>query len=135
MAIHQDYAGTTPGAPRGNGSNTRGTADSPGTAAYGTSAGGINAATGGYENAEPGESGSTAPVRQTLSKAKDRLADTMIAAQDRSTEMVSRASGYVQRYPFSMLATALGVGVVIGWLLAANEIHRSSSWMPRRRFW
>ena len=125
MAIQQEYAGPA-STPRGNGSNT------PGASSLAPAAAGDAPLAGTEQAGAASGSGGSVPgqVRQTLGKAKDRLADTMIAAQDRSSEMVSRASGYVQRYPFSMLATALGVGVVIGWLLASSEIQRSS-WLPR----
>jgi hypothetical protein len=72
-------------------------------------------------------------VPQALTQAKQRLSETMTAAQDRSRQMIDTTSGYVQRWPFSSVAIAMGVGVIIGRLLAhrgvaIHEVGRRSWW-------
>lgn len=72
-------------------------------------------------------------VPQALTQAKQKLSETMTAAQDRSRQMIDSTSGYVQRWPFSSVAIAMGVGVIIGLLLA----HRGAALheTPRRSWW
>lgn len=60
-------------------------------------------------------------TKQTLATAKDRLADTVIAAQDRSSAMLETTCGYIQRYPFRSVAIAGAVGLVVGVLLGSRN--------------
>jgi hypothetical protein len=101
----------------GNGSSTPGTA------------------TGMPSTLGPDGPGMGDAVRQRITQAKDRLADTVIAAQDRSTEMVASASGTIQRWPFSAVAIAAGIGVAVGWLLATRSQTSLQSMWPRRSLW
>lgn len=71
-------------------------------------------------------------VPQALTQAKQKLSETMTAAQDRSRQMIDTTSGYVQRWPFSSVAIAMGVGVIIGLLLAHSGAAVRE---PSRRSW
>lgn len=71
-------------------------------------------------------------VRETMSQAKQKLGDTMSAAQERSRQMMDTTSGYIQRWPFGAIAVAAGVGMIVGWLLAQP---RESASMLRRSWW
>lgn len=57
-------------------------------------------------------------LQESLTQAKYKVADTVIAAQDKSRQVMDTTSGYVQRWPFSAIAVAIGVGVIVGFLLA-----------------
>lgn len=59
-----------------------------------------------------------AGVRESLSNARQRIGDTMATAQERSRMMVDSTSGYIQRWPFSAIALAAGVGLLVGWMIA-----------------
>jgi ElaB/YqjD/DUF883 family membrane-anchored ribosome-binding protein len=62
----------------------------------------------------------TSQTRQPLAHAKDRIADTVIAAQDRSSAMLHASCGYIQRYPFRSVAIAGVVGVLVGVMLGSR---------------
>ena len=69
-------------------------------------------------------------VQDSLIQAKHKVADTVIAAQDKSRQVMDSTSGYVQRWPFSAIAVAIGVGVIVGFLLG-NRGQQSQSRWPR----
>lgn len=75
--------------------------------------------------------GMNAQVRDTMAQAKQKLGETMSAAQEHSRQMMDTTSGYIQRWPFGAIAVAAGVGMVVGWLLAQPSRHES----PLRRSW
>jgi uncharacterized protein with LGFP repeats len=80
-----------------------------------------------------GPDSGSAYVPQALTQAKQKLSESMTAAQDRSRQMIDTTSGYVQRWPFSSVAIAMGVGVIIGLLLAhrGTAMHETA----RRSWW
>lgn len=76
--------------------------------------------------------GMNAQMRETMAQAKQKIGETMSAAQERSRQMMDTTSGYIQRWPFGAIAVAAGVGVIAGWLLAQSSRHESPL---RRRWW
>jgi ElaB/YqjD/DUF883 family membrane-anchored ribosome-binding protein len=66
----------------------------------------------------------------SLSAVRQKMADTMVAVQDKSHQMKESATGTIQRWPFTALAVATAAGIVIGFLLA-NTSSRSSSILRR----
>ncbi len=62
-----------------------------------------------------------AGMRDSLAHARNRLGQTMTSAQERSRHMVDSTSETIQRWPFSAIALAAGVGLLIGWLIASQS--------------
>ena len=62
-----------------------------------------------------------AGMRDSLAHARHRLGQTMTSAQERSRHMVDSTSETIQRWPFSAIAVAAGVGLLIGWLIASQS--------------
>lgn len=71
-------------------------------------------------------------VRGSLSQARQRLGDTVTQAQERSRQVVDSTTGYIQRWPFSALAVAAGVGLLIGWMLATQARDDEDASIERR---
>lgn len=86
----------------------------------------------------PDESAAASQLHRQLSTARQKMADTMVAMQDRSQHAVETATGTIQRWPFTAIALAIGVGIALGYLLAdrsslGNYLRRSST--PQRWHW
>lgn len=75
--------------------------------------------------------GINAQMRDTVAQAKQKIGETMSAAQERSRQVVDTTSGYIQRWPFGAIAVAAGVGMIVGWVLA----QQSRSQSPLHRSW
>jgi ElaB/YqjD/DUF883 family membrane-anchored ribosome-binding protein len=71
-------------------------------------------------------------VRGSLSQARQKLGDSVTQAQERSRQMVDSTTGYIQRWPFSTLAAAAGIGLLIGWMLATQSRHEDDESIERR---
>jgi ElaB/YqjD/DUF883 family membrane-anchored ribosome-binding protein len=70
-------------------------------------------------------------IERQLSAAREKMADTMVAVQDKSHQIVESATGTIQRWPFAALAVATVVGIAVGYLLAENRSSRLSSILHR----
>jgi ElaB/YqjD/DUF883 family membrane-anchored ribosome-binding protein len=60
-------------------------------------------------------------LRERVAHAKDRVSDAVSAAKDRSFDLRDRAADSIQSAPFVSIAVAVGVGVLIGWILAKTD--------------
>ena len=60
-------------------------------------------------------------LRERVGQARDRMTDAVSAAKDRSFELRDRAADSIQNAPFVSIAVAVGVGVLIGYLLARSS--------------
>jgi len=78
--------------------------------------------------------GGGAGMRESLAQARHRLGETMTSAQERSRQMMDSTSGYIQRWPFSAIAVAAGVGLLIGWMIATQS-HEDDAMDERARWW
>lgn len=85
-------------------------------------------------NGSDSYSRAAAGMRDSLAQAKQRLGETMTSAHERSRQMVDSTSGYIQKWPFSALAVAAGVGLLIGWLIASQS-HSDEETMEGQRWW
>ncbi|MCW5620307.1 MAG: DUF883 domain-containing protein [Burkholderiales bacterium] len=77
----------------------------------------------------------TAAMRESLSHARQKLEDTVATAHQRSRQMADTTSDYIQRWPFSAIAVAAGVGLLVGWLLATQIREEQRSAMRARSRW
>ncbi len=79
------------------------------------------------------QAGGTA-MRESLSNAKQKLSDTMAAAQDRSRQVMDTTSDYIQRWPFGAIAIAAGVGLVVGMMIGRSTSNPSLISAARRNW-
>ncbi len=75
-----------------------------------------------------------AGMRGSLTHARQRIGESMTSAQERSRQMMGHTSGYIKRWPFSAIAVAAGVGLLLGWLLAHQSRDDEMS-SERARWW
>jgi len=59
-------------------------------------------------------------LRDRVGQARDRVTDAMSAAKDRSFELRDRAADSIQGAPFASIAVAMGIGILIGWVIARS---------------
>ena len=59
-------------------------------------------------------------LKERVSQARDRVTDAMSVARDRSAEFRDRAADSIQNAPFASIGVAVGLGVLIGWMLARS---------------
>jgi ElaB/YqjD/DUF883 family membrane-anchored ribosome-binding protein len=71
-------------------------------------------------------------IERQLSVARQKMADTMVAVQDKSHQMIESATGTIHRRPLTALAVATVVGIAIGYLLAESRSSSLSSILHRR---
>jgi ElaB/YqjD/DUF883 family membrane-anchored ribosome-binding protein len=79
----------------------------------------------GYDLPNGSDNGSgsavAARLRERMGQARERVSDAMSVARDRSSQLRDRAADRIQSAPFASIALAVGVGVVIGWLLGRRD--------------
>ena len=74
-------------------------------------------------------------IQDAMDASRGKIASAYSSVQQRSSEMLQGAEGYIQERPFQAIIYAASIGAVIGLvagLLLGGE-RESSSWY--RRFW
>lgn len=71
------------------------------------------------------------PIRKTISRARERLRESMDGAKEKLEEMEDSSVKYIKKNPVKSVLIAAGVGTVVGAGIAAVI----SVLRPRRSFW
>lgn len=98
-----------------------------------------------YSSPRPGATGYDQPgtlgnpggsIQNAMDSTRNRLSSAYSTVQQRSSDALRGAEGYIQERPFQALIYAASIGAVIGLvagLLLGSASEHSDS--PRRRFW
>jgi ElaB/YqjD/DUF883 family membrane-anchored ribosome-binding protein len=89
-----------------------------------------------------GESGQSAignpggSIQDAMEASRNRLSAAYAALQERSTQVVHGAEGYIQERPFQSVIYAASIGAIVGLvagLMLGGSGEREGSW--HRRWW
>lgn len=76
-------------------------------------------------------------IQDAMDASRNRLASAYSAVQERSTQMLQGAEGYIQNRPLQSVVYAASIGAVIGFvagmLLGGERSSDGGSW--HRRWW
>ena len=76
-------------------------------------------------------------IQDAMEASRNRLASAYAAMQERSSQMLEGAKGYIQDRPFQAVIYAASIGAVIGFvagmLLGGDRIRNGDAWYRRWR--
>jgi ElaB/YqjD/DUF883 family membrane-anchored ribosome-binding protein len=75
-------------------------------------------------------------IQDAMEASRNRLSAAYAALQERSTQVVHGAEGYIQERPFQSVIYAASVGAIVGLvagLMLGGSSEREGSW--HRRWW